>query len=121
MGYRMISRIDLLNLFVKYGSCPLIHVHLEDMEYPQYKKSDVKDLLRDFKVKRYVEETADCDDRADDMRMYLRKNSVKAGYMKVPNHMMLIFLGKKNTLYCVDPGNKKIRVLPENIEYIVWW
>ena len=117
----MISRIDLLKLFVKYGSCPLIHVHVEDKEYSQHKKSDVKDLLRDFKVKKYIKEIFDCDDQADDMRNYLRKNRIKAGYMKVTKHMKLIFARDDNTLLSIDPGTKEISQLPDDIEYIMWW
>ena len=70
---------------------------------------------------KYIKEIFDCDDQADDMRNYLRKNRIKAGYMKVTKHMKLIFARDDNTLLSIDPGTKEISQLPDDIEYIMWW
>ena len=95
-------------------------VLLEDREYPLCSKSHTKDLLRDFQVAEYIPEIADCDNQADRMRQYLSKNGVKTGYLKVANHMLLVGISKKENLFTIDPGTKKIRDM-KTAQYVAWW
>ena len=114
-------RNEIFQLFANDLICNPIHIHLEDREYTVYKKSIVKELLYDFKGKPYVPEYHDCDDQADDMRYYLRKNGVKTGYLKIKNHMMLIFCTTNKELLTIDPGTKRIAPIPNGVEYVAWW
>ena len=114
------TRSEIQQLFADKLLGNPIHIHLEDREYPTYRKRDVQDLLLDFNVKEWIAETHDCDDQADDMRQYLRKNGVRVGYYKTPDHMMLVFTdGEK--LKVIDPGTKWITEPLDDVQYVAWW